>query len=518
MPDAIRTELNLPADARLLRLVQDYVRGLAELAGLPEEEAQSLALGVWEACQHCIEHDFDADDAGAYSLVGELTPAALTLSLLDQGLPYDQGLEPAAPPPAPEADPQSCSPGHGLDLLNHCADEVRWLNHGLEGNELRLTKYLSGVCRLEPAPARAANHQDEACVLGAPDYTIRLLQPGDGLRVAQLMYRVYGYSYSNENFYYPDRLDHDLETGRHVGVVAVTDERRDRRACRYRASGPGAPGRVGATGGGPGPPRPGLAETDGRPAAGRDLAGWVSPAFTARRSPSTPSARRPVKTAGCTFRPSSSWTGRRNSKRSKASIPGWRRRPPRSGKAWSCISNTWQPPGPARVCAPSRHREMLAKIYANLEVPVAFLEPSGPTGFGEVAVHYDKATGVGTIQVNRIGVDTIRGIYQGWQDLSRLAGAAVIGLDLPLAQGGTPYLCDLAEENGFFFSGVRPHFAPDGDFLRLQYLNAELDLERLRLFSPFARELLDYILQERERVRQIQADSNRLKRAIIVRL
>ena len=101
---------------------------------------------------------------------------------------------------------------------------MRWLNHGLEGNELRLTKYLAGVCRLEALPPRAA-HQDAACVLGNPEYTVRLLRPGDGPRVAQLMYRVYGYSYSNENFYYPDRLDNDLETGRHVGVVAVTDTR-----------------------------------------------------------------------------------------------------------------------------------------------------------------------------------------------------------------------------------------------------------------------------------------------------
>jgi len=55
---------------------------------------------------------------------------------------------------------------------------------------------------------------------------------------------------------------------------------------------------------------------------------------------------------------------------------------------------------------------------------------------------------------------------------------------------------------GFFFSGVLPHSAPDGDFLRLQYLNAPLDLERLHLSSPFARELLTYVLQDQERVAQ----------------
>jgi hypothetical protein len=121
-----------------------------------------------------------------------------------------------------------------------------------------------------------------------------------------------------------------------------------------------------------------------------------------------------------------------------------------------------------------------------------------------VAVHFDKAVGVGAIQVNRIGVDSWPEIYQARRDLCGLAGAAVVGLDLPLSQGGAPYLCDLAEGDGFFFSGVRPHFAPDGDFLRLQYLQADLDLERIRLFSPFARKLLAYILAERERVSQTQ--------------
>jgi hypothetical protein len=102
--------------------------------------------------------------------------------------------------------------------------------------------------------------------------------------------------------------------------------------------------------------------------------------------------------------------------------------------------------------------------------------------------------------VDRIGSDTLPEIYQARRDLCDLAGAQVVGLCLPLAQGGTPYLCEAAEAEGFFFSGVLPHFAPDGDFLRLQYLNTELNPERIHLYSPFAKEFLTYILQERERV------------------
>jgi len=37
-------------------------------------------------------------------------------------------------------------------------------------------------------------------------------------------------------------------------------------------------------------------------------------------------------------------------------------------------------PGPQAICAPPRHREMLAKIYGNLGVKVQFLEGSPPEG------------------------------------------------------------------------------------------------------------------------------------------
>jgi len=499
MPDVIRTELTLPADARLLRLVQDYVRGLAGLAGLPEEETRSMAQGVWEVCQHRLECAFDADDAGAYTLVGELTPKALILSLCDRGLPTDQDLEAGASAPAPAGDAQVCSHGHGLDLLNHCADEVRWLNHGVEGNELRLTKNLSGVCRLEPASARAVNHQvDINAAAGPQDYTIRLLRPGDGIRVAQLMYRVYGYSYTYEDFYYPERLDHDLETGRHVGVVAVAADGEvvGLTGLERPDLGPLAELEVAVA---PAHRGHGLRQLMGdrlqEEILRLGLTGLFGEAVTIHTFTQEASEGRGFKVAALKLM---DWQAK--FKRVESLHPGMAPETAPQRESVVLYFKYLEPPGLVRVCAPSRHRGMLSRIYANLGVVVEFVEPSVPSGFGKLEVRYDKGTDVGTIQVNRIGSDTIPEIYQGLQDLKQIAGAAVIGLDLPLAQGGTPNLCDLAEVQGFFFSGVLPQFAPDGDFLHLQYLNNEPDLERIRLFSPFAQELLGYILKERERV------------------
>lgn len=503
MPDALRTELKLPADDRLLRLVPDYVRGLAELAGLAAEEVQSLAQGVLEACQHCLDCAFEAEDAGAFTLVGELTPAALTLSLRDRGLPHDDSTEPAGPSAADASEARICRRSHGLDLVNHCADEVRWLNHGVEGNELRLTKYLSGVCRLEPVHAGAANHRDDQATAGPQDYTIRLLRPGDGLRVAQLMYRVYGYSYSNEDFYYPDRFDHDLETGRHVGVVAVTESGEIAGHAGIERPGLGPLAELGQLAVAPAHRGHGLQQLMSlrlqEEISRLGLIGLFGEAVTLHTISQQASERRGLRVSALKLL---DWQAQ--FKRVESLHPGLAPESATQRESMVFYFKYLQPPGPARVCAPSRHHRMLARIYENLALPVQFLEPGGPTGRGEVAVHYDKDTGVGAIQVNRIGVDTPPEIYQARRDLCELAGAAVVGLDLPLSQGGTPYLCNIAEENGFFFSGVRPHFAPDGDCLRLQYLNADLDLERLRLFSPFAQELLAYILEDRERIRQIQ--------------
>jgi GNAT superfamily N-acetyltransferase len=336
----------------------------------------------------------------------------------------------------------------------------------------------------------------------AGDYTIRLLCPGDAIRIAQLMYRVYGYTYSNVDFYYPDRLAHDLETGRHLGVVAVADngeivghvgvERPDLRPLAELGQLAVAPAHRGQ----------GLRKRMGdrlqEEIQRLGLIGLFAEAVTIHTVSQQGSDSRGLHPTGIKLL---DWQA--HFKRLQylyQGDTGTEEVPQRENMVF--YFQYLAPPGAKAVCAPSRHREMLAKIYGNLGVAAHFLEPSGATGPGKLSVHYDHTTGAGSIQINRIGIDTLPAIYQARRDLCEMVGAKVVGLYLPLAQGGTPYLCEAAEGDGFFFSGVQPEFAPDGDFLRLQYLNAPLDLERIHLSSPFARELLDYLLQERERVGQ----------------
>ncbi len=502
MPATIRTELRLPLDARLEQVVQGYVRHLAELAGLPAVQAATLALFVWQACRNAINHAVGDAGPDALRVAAELTPASLTLSICDQGMPFYQTGGCGASAPGPAGPP---SDRRGAPLSAPDFDEVQWLYHGVEGNELRLTKTLREVCgRPTPASAPLAPAPPTAPAAAPEAFSIRLVRPEDAVQLTQLLYRVYGYTYPHRGFYYPEWISHNVATGRLLGVVAVTPGGDIVGHDGFLRLALAPLGELGILAVAPAYRGQGLLKRMSQRLQEEierlRLLGLYGQAVTIHTISQEAAEERGLRVAGLKLLdlqahfeilpqgrpPSSQWE--------KEAAPGLQRlstvfyfkylRPP--------------PPGPQAVCAPLRHRAMLAKIYDNLGMPVRFVEGNSPQGPGEMKVHYDQTLGVGAIQVNRIGGDSFPEIAQARRDLCALAGAKVVGLSLPLAQGGTPDVCRAAQADGFLFSGILPHFAPDGDFLRLQYLNADLDPAGIHLYSPFARELLAYILHDRE--------------------
>jgi serine/threonine-protein kinase RsbW len=70
-----------------------------------------------------------------------------------------------------------------------------------------------------------------------------------------------------------------------------------------------------------------------------------------------------------------------------------------------------------------------------------------------------------------------------------------IGVDLPLSHPGAREMCASLEALGFFFAGVIPELAGDGDVLRLQYLNdIDADLGSAQIASDFGKELFAYVV------------------------
>lgn len=503
----IHTELTLSANLRTLPIVQAYVRELAGIAGFSPEESAALVLAMEEACTNSIEHAFDSGEIGSLTLLGELSSQALSLAILDSGLPFDHSVAPVYKSPKDvDTSPVSLR-GLGLELIRRAVDEVRWISHGDQGKELRLTKYLP--CRDsalafgdEQPPKRSCEEPTKT----SHPYIIRRMLPQDAVRVCQCFYRTFGYSY-DEELYIPERLIHLNQTGEFISVVAVDEE-----------SGEVA-GHVALV-------RPNLIPVGERthlvvsPAHRSQqlgkrmgdflerelqqvgLTGSFGQAVTNHTLSQQASEARGFQVCAILLGKDPAY----HFKKSRFTQPGLGL-PTEAGKDRPFQRETlvfyfkaMQFPSEMIVHAPPRHQEILTRIYERLQAPIEYRKAEPATGPGLVSVSYLRGEQLGEIQVKQIGWDTAAEIRRARRDLCDIGGAEVVFLDLPLAQAGTPGLCEAAEEDGFFFSGVRPQFAPDGDFLRLQYLNVELDPGKIQILSSPARELLQYILEERHRV------------------
>jgi hypothetical protein len=151
------------------------------------------------------------------------------------------------------------------------------------------------------------------------------------------------------------------------------------------------------------------------------------------------------------------------------------------------------------------HSDMLARIAGQWGISVQQRPAETPSGIGSITMEHEVAVETGTIRVELTGADTATAIRHAKAKLLDFGVKAIV-LELPLAQPATADLCRAAETDGYFFSGMGPAFAADGDALLLQYLAEEIDTTQIQIANPFARELLDYVNRHREQVRR-QSDS-----------
>lgn len=152
------------------------------------------------------------------------------------------------------------------------------------------------------------------------------------------------------------------------------------------------------------------------------------------------------------------------------------------------------------VAAP--HQEMISRIYQQYGISHKLCEIAPRVEIGDIVLEHEPEVQTGTIRVRRAGADTAATLRQACEKLCDGCGAKAVTLELPLGQPETAEVCRAAEEAGFFFSGLGPAFAADGDTLLMQFLTEDLDLSLIEIENPFAKDLLDYVGRERERVQK----------------
>lgn len=323
---------------------------------------------------------------------------------------------------------------------------------------------------------------------------MRRLEPREAIQVARCVYRAYGYSHPNEDLYYPERIVHLNEIGTLISAVAVdaAGEVVGHYALERHPDGPVAESAQAIVS----PPHRGrrlmermraFLEDEGRRLGLRGIYGQPVTAHTFSQRVQEDFGGR-VCGVSLGIAPAATEFKR------IADAPLAQR------LSLMLYFKYLQPPAPTPLHVPVHHRPIVESIYDHLGAPLELASGHAAHRRGIVGVTYARSYKLGTIRVRRIGVDTAAEVRRAREDLVETAGVEAVFLELPLAQPGAAHLALAAESDGFFFSGIGPGFAHDGDVLRLQYLAVPLDTTRLQIYSPFGEELLAYVNAERARV------------------
>lgn len=497
--------LDLPAHIAALPLAQGFGRQWAEIAGFDAARAAAIVLACEEAFIGIVGRAAQ-DGSEPVRISGSLTALALALDFVDREAP---------PAPAddvpPAVDPDRLEDadlsGIGRLLIRAAADEALWETLGRDGNRLRLVFHRPQAEVAQRAEPGALERFDDEAPLAPPqDYHVRTAsEESDWFQISRTIYRAYGYTYTNEDMYFPDRVRELNRSRRLVSVLATT---LSGEVVGHYALELGGLGQVSA---------------DVRAIAETGMA-VVDPAHRGRglmermrtciESEARALGLKAVFGQPVTRHPYSQRVNERFGSRpcalSLAFVSDTARfRGIETGgtpQRESCLMyfKSLVPPELRRIAPPAQHSAVLLDTYAECGLPVAIDDAVAPLeAHSRVSAHYIAALELGMIRIETIGADIAAALRTARNELTRQAGARVLYLTMRLTRPGCADACDAAERLGFFYGGLAPYFDEGEDVLRLQCVDTALDTGRLTIASPFARRILAYVEADRARVERL---------------
>ena len=459
------------------------VRDVTGKLGLDDRDASQLELVVEEACVNVIEHAFEGE-IGGYDIAVERRPGQIIVAVEDHGLPFDFRKYGDAK-----------ESGLGMVLMKAFADEVHFLNLGRRGKRVELvknlpekdtSKYLQEAVAQASLPARPG-----AMPVAEADITIRLMRPDESWSLARCAYRCYGYTYSTDNFYFPERVRELLESGLMTSMVAVTSAGEIIGHVAVNKETPNS--LVGEAGQAIVDPRCRgnnlytrmrlLLRSHNRDAGmfGEYGEAVTVHTYTQRVALSGESSATGVLLG---FTPATMYFKDIQAEEDR------KRRP-------VLLYYSRLNEGPLRdVYLPPHHAGVLRRIYEKLKLRRNIVSGNIPEleERAQVDVKVQTEASRAFLQVIEYGQDLKALVRFRLRELcSRRVDC--IYLDLPLSHPAAQRYCVSMEMLGFFFGGMLPELH-DGDMLRLQYINnAELELENVQLAHEFSKELFQYALK-----------------------
>lgn len=487
-PSCESSRLSIPSDPRYADAAARYAAEVAAIIGFDETVRERIFRALQTFLTALMQYSFEPGERSALELYCERIPAGMKIGVRDQGLPFSG----PGPVPADEGVLKNAAPG-----LRDCFDEIHFNNLGPAGKEFVFVKHLGeraladdeAVCRFEPLdaaePAQPLPQAESRC-------TVRPMALADAPEISKLVYRTYGYSYSHDYIYYPEKILALNAGGQVQSALAVTERNEIVGHCALSLWSDNP--QIAELGQGvvvPSHRSQGcfakLTEYLIDAGRRRGLKGVFSEAVTVHPFSQKAALQHGLRDCAlflCLLSPAVQFKG-------FGSGP--------SGRGSMLLQFKYLDTPPVRtVYAPARHADMLRAIYAHL-APASMPRMPAPTatpaeeGQPAYKVNLVRSLNFARIRVDGYGAGIVDEIRIVLRELCRQRWD-VIHLVLNLSDPQTALFCGRFEALGFFFAGLLPLGHPAGDALILQYPNSVCArYERIQTAGRFASELAAYV-------------------------
>jgi hypothetical protein len=488
----LQLELLVNNDPRVLPAVRVFAHEALRQFPMDASGVELLVELVARSAQSAIDRAFPHGMDGSVKIGVHESAGKLMGTVRDDGMPQDvQTMERQLH----ESD-LSQTRLFGIPCAD-IADEVHWVAFGPEGKELQVVRWLHDTHITAQLPPESLTvFQDSVPLAPVQSYAIRRMSPDEAVQISQLVYRAYGGTYFNRDVYYPERVAAQNERGVVLSFVAQGQDARlvGHYALELNQEGPVGEGGQAVVD----PAHRGrgllLQMKDAAMQAARqlDLIGLYADAVTVhtmtQKSNVDHAAHLCCVDLGIAPR--------------DEQFRGIAEQQPQ--RVTCLLYFHWlQPPQPRTVHVPSRHSDIVQRIYDNLQCPVTLATGAAPTGHGTLSVEISAGARRASVRAEQLGKDSVASIRHTHRELIEHDHAEAVFVELPLQDPATPQVSQALEEHGFAFAGVAPHFSPRGDLLRLVYLTEPLARAPILTYEDFAASLVDYVLAEQTRVRTL---------------
>lgn len=485
-------KLTVPNEVDYIPFVDKIVAAMAQKLGFGKMDITKIELGLEEAIVNILQTAFAPDEKATYEVVLQPETIGLRIILREKGIPFDPKLLNEYDPATLE---QSLSEeGLGVFLMQQFVDEVSLKNLGKEGKETHLFKYYNQesiekmLSQKELQKAKDAI-KEEPLPRNSVEFSAREITEKESVEISKCAYSSYGYTYINEDIYFPERIWKQNQSGELISVVSVTGDGKimGHNALEIEERDPLFP-QLGMAFVMPKYQGQGcmksLVQLLIEKGKERSYAGIYARGITAH-----PYSQKGLLKFG--FKDTAMLLSSGPGREYKGLIEGVTQR-----ESVMLMSTFIQKPEERNFFTTEGHRKMIESIYRNLEVPVNLSTDSASTQIeteqSVLAIETEPINQVAHIIIHEIGQDILSEVQKNLRLLC-IDRFETIYLHIKLKEAQLIKLVPKFEEMLFFFAGIMPASGAN-DSLILQYLNNyRIDFDKVMVASEMAEEIKAYI-------------------------